>query len=206
VVVVIIMTRNRWLLLGLGAGAVAMVPIFFLFLRNIPRITSLFDAESGTGTSRIIIWQSAWRVIRDHRLTGIGLDQFLYQDAKYGIPNIRFLTVSHPHNFILDFWLRLGIWGLGALLATLAAFFFSGLRAFRRWEGTVLGAITLALVASMTDFVVHGLLDMAYFYQDFALTFWLTVGLMSVVWHRTQARMAEEEAAISGQPSAVSSQ
>jgi O-antigen ligase len=204
VVVVILITRNRWLLIGLGAGALAMVPIFFLFLRNIPRITSLFDAESGTGTSRIIIWQSAWRIIRDHRLTGIGLDQFLYQDPKYGIPNIRFLTVSHPHNFILDFWTRLGIWGLATLLATLAAFFLSGLRAFRRFEGTVLGAITLALMASMTDFVVHGLLDMAYFYQDFALTFWLTMGLMSIVWRRTQERIVEEEANLQ-QPPAISS-
>jgi O-antigen ligase len=200
IVVVILITRNRWLLIGLGAGAVAMVPIFFLFLRNIPRITSLFDAESGTGTSRIIIWQGALRVIRDHRLTGIGLDQFLYQDPKYGIPNLRFLTVSHPHNFILDFWLRLGIWGLGALLATLTAFFLSGLRAYSRFRGTVLGAVVLALMASMTDFVVHGLLDMAYFYQDFALTFWLTVGLMSVVWWHTQTRIAAEEAAVTAPP------
>ena len=50
----------------------------------------------------------------------------------------------------------------------------------------------------MTDFVVHGLLDMAYFYQDLALTFWLLVGLMSVVWFHTQARIAEEEASVIG--------
>ena len=74
-------------------------------------------------------------MIRDHRLTGIGLDQFLYQDPKYGIPNLRFLTVSHPHNFLLDFWLRLGIWGLGTILAILSAFFLSGLRAYRRYAG-----------------------------------------------------------------------
>ena len=61
----------------------------------------------------------------------------------------------------------------------------------------MLGTVTLALIASMTDFVVHGLLDMAYFYQDLALTFWLTMGLMSIVWWRTQARIAEDEAAAS---------
>lgn len=196
-VVVVLVTRNRWLLIGLGVLAVALIPILYLF-RGVERLFSLFGSESGTGTSRIIIWQGALRVIRDHRLTGIGLDQFLYQDPKYGIPNLRFLTVSHPHNFLLDFWLRLGIWGLATILATLSAFFLSGLRAFRRYEGTVLGAVTLALLAAMTDFVVHGLLDMAYFYQDLALTFWLLVGLMSVVWYHTQARIAEEEARVTG--------
>jgi O-antigen ligase len=196
-VVVVLVTRNRLLLIGLGVLAVALVPVLYLF-RGVERLFSLFGSETGTGTSRIIIWQGALRVIRDHRLTGIGLDQFLYQDPKYGIPNLRFLTVSHPHNFLLDFWLRLGIWGLGTILAILSAFFLSGLRAYRRFAGTVLGAVTLALIAAMTDFVAHGLLDMAYFYQDLALTFWLLVGLMSVVWFHTQARIAAEEANVIG--------
>ena len=193
-IVVVLVSRNRALLIGLGALAVALVPVLYVF-RGVERLFSLFGND-GTGTSRIIIWQAALRVIRDHRWTGIGQDQFLYQDPSYGIPNLRFLTVNHPHNFVLDFWLRLGIWGLATVLATLTAFFLSGLRAYNRFRGTVLAAIALALIAGMTDFVVHGLLDMAYFTQDLALTFWLLVGLMGIVWHHTQRRMAEEEAAV----------
>jgi O-antigen ligase len=197
---VVLLTGQRRILLGLGAAAVIALPVFY-FLGALGRIFSLFDTDqgtAGTGTSRLIIWQSAWRVIKDHRLTGIGLDQFLYQDPKYGIPNLRFLTVSHPHDFLLDFWLRLGLWGLAAILATLAAYFLAGVRAYRRYAGTVLGAVALALLAGMTDFVVHGLLDMAYFYQDLALSFWLWVGLMSVVWWHTRQRIEAEEAAVAG--------
>ena len=33
----------------------------------------------------------------------------------------------------------------------------------------------------MTDHIVHGLVDMAYFSQDLALTFWMLLGLLGAV-------------------------
>lgn len=176
------LTRQRILVRGL-AGAV-VVGLALLPFVQVERITSIFDFSSAenTGVSRFRIWASALRVLRDHPFSGIGQDQFLYQDAqKYGIPHIRFLEVAHPHNFLLDFWLRLGIPGLAAIGAILTIFFGTCLRLWRELKGTALGALTLGLIASMTDFVVHGLLDMAYFTMDLALTFWLTVGLIVVL-------------------------
>jgi putative inorganic carbon (HCO3(-)) transporter len=179
--VVAVVTRHRWLMVGLGAAVVAGLAA--LPLIRIERITSMFDfnTEDNTGVARAKIWTAAARIIRDNPFTGIGQDQFLYADPIYGVPQMRFFTTSHPHNWVLDFWLRLGIPGLAWLLAALVYFFRKALVLCRIWAGTALGALALGLLASTVDFVVHGLLDMAYFTMDLALTFWLTIGLVAIM-------------------------
>src|SRR5207237_290256 len=114
-VVIAVWSRARRLLYPLLGLAVVAAPAVFLFFGNIARFT-LTDQSN---LSRLVIWQAALRVLRDHPLAGIGQDQFLYQDPKYGIPNTRFQTVNHPHDWILDTWLRLGLWGLLLMIATI---------------------------------------------------------------------------------------
>lgn len=183
-VVVAIISRQRALvrtLVGVViAGLVATIPLFAL---NVTRFTSIinFGSDANTGVARFEIWAAALRIIRDHPLLGIGQDQFLYADPRYGVPQARLFTTSHPHNWVLDFWLRLGLPGLLWMVATLAFFFRSCTRLWRKYKGTALGALALGLLASMVDFAVHGLLDMAYFTMDLALTFWLTLGLMVIL-------------------------
>ncbi len=186
--VIALITRNKWIFAGLGAVILAgLASIPFI---NVTRITSMFDftTEDNTGVARAKIWTAALKIIGDHPFTGIGQDQFLYQDPKYGVPQLRFFTTSHPHDWILDFWLRLGLPGLLWLLATLAYFFRQTYLLWTRLAGTAAGALVLALMASMIDFTTHGLVDMAYFTMDSALTFWLTVGLVTILQnqHRTQ--------------------
>ena len=178
---VALLTRDRRLLAAIGVGIVGgLAALPFI---KIERITSMFNftTPDNTGVSRLKIWTAALRVLRDHPLTGIGQDQFLYVDPKYEVPHVRFLTVSHPHNWVLDFWLRLGLPGLAWLVAALSLFTWHALRLWKAHKDTALGALILGLIASMIDFAVHGLMDMAYFTMDLALTFWLTVGLLAIV-------------------------
>ena len=97
------------------------------------------------------------------------------------MPQARLLITAHPHDWVLDFWLRLGLPGLAWIAAALAYFFWQSIQLWRRHRDTELGALALALLASMIDFAVHGLVDMAYFTMDLALTFWLTLGLLVVL-------------------------
>jgi putative inorganic carbon (HCO3(-)) transporter len=178
---VAIIGRHKWMLAALGAAVAAGLAL--LPFINITRITSAFDfsTEDNTGVARAKIWAAALRIIKDHPVTGIGQDQFLYADPSYGVPQLRFFTVSHPHNWILDFWLRLGLPGLLWLVALLVFFFRHAYLLWARLRGTAAGALVMGLIASMIDFVVHGLLDMAYFTMDSAITFWTVVGLVTVV-------------------------
>jgi O-antigen ligase len=188
-----VIARNKWMLAALGAAMLAgLAAIPFI---NVDRITSIFNfsTEDNTGVARAKIWTAALKIIADHPVKGIGEDQFLYQDPKYGVPQMRFFTTSHPHDFILDFWLRLGLPGLLWILAALSYFFWQSLRLCQHLRGTALAALTLGLMASMIDFVVHGLVDMAYFTMDLALTFWLTLGLVVIISQLDEERKTKDE-------------
>ncbi|HUS15050.1 MAG TPA: O-antigen ligase family protein [Chloroflexia bacterium] len=171
------LARARRVLIPTLGVAVAGFAALLIIFRGAER----FSLTGSSNLSRFAIWRPAWAIIKDHPLTGIGLDQFLYQDPAYGIPNTRFQTVNHPHNLLLDAWLRLGVWGLALVLALLAVYFLSGLRAYRGRRGTVVGGLVLALLAGMIDYVVHGMVDQAYFTQDLALSFWMMLGLLGAI-------------------------
>lgn len=181
---VAIIARHRGMLLALGAAALAGLAIVPFAAAE--RIRSMFDFSTpdNTGLARGEIWGAALNILREHPFTGIGQDQFLYADPKYGVPQARFFEVSHPHNWVFDFWLRLGLPGLAWAFIALGYFFWRSVRLWRSLRGTALGALMLGLVASMIDFAVHGLLDMAYFTMDLALTFWMTVGLVVLIGRR----------------------
>lgn len=185
---VAVIARHRQLLLAIGGlvvAGLALIPFV-----NVDRLTSMFNfsTQDNTGVARGKIWSSAINILRDHPFTGIGQDQFLYADAKYGVPQLRFFETSHPHNWVLDFWLRLGMPGLAWAFIALGYFLWQGIQLWQSLRGTALGALTLGLVASMIDFAVHGLLDMAYFTMDLAVTFWLTMGLL-VITKRLEAAL-----------------
>ena len=149
------------------------------FLFTTERFQSLFQSGTGTGFFRVAVWTSAVNMIRDHPLLGVGLDNFLYEYPKYILPDAwREPNLSHPHNFILDFWTRLGFFGLLILLALVILFYRRAWRAFTTTRDLYARALMLGLMASMVNFLVHGLIDAAYFYVDLAYVFWLTMFLV----------------------------
>jgi len=116
-------------------------------------------------------------MIRDRPITGVGLDQFLNQyERRYvkpaGWPE---RYTSHPHNLVLDFWLRLGLAGLGWLAATIALAVRCALRVWRQSEGRQLQTAALAVLITGA---VHGLVDNGFFLPDLAVVTWLTVALI----------------------------
>ena len=119
-------------------------------------------------------------MIRDHPNFGVGLDNFLYQYREnYLLAGARDdPSLSHPHNLILDFWSRLGVPGVVALVWLVAAFFRVGWRLYRRLGGEG-QALVLGLMASMVYALAHGLLDNFYFLVDLAYVFMLTVGIVA---------------------------
>src|SRR5690606_28194054 len=83
----------------------------------------LIDAGgSGAEPTRLTIWRAGWRMVLDHPIFGVGPDQFLYQYSRRYIEPMGWPEryTSHPHNLLLDVWLRLGVLGLAAM-ATLVA-------------------------------------------------------------------------------------
>jgi putative inorganic carbon (hco3(-)) transporter len=124
------------------------------------------------------LWREAIGYIRLHPL-GIGLDQFVqYHDPNSGRSLIDPSLIgtseqyaAHPHNLLLDTWLRLGPIGVAAFGWLLTRFFGAG-------RGKFHDPLALGALAAMTAALVHGLVDNFYFVPDLALAFWLLIALV----------------------------
>ncbi len=164
-------------LLGIGAVGAAVA------LRS-ERFAHVLDFSEGTNFFRIRVWQSALEMIHDHPITGLGLDQFLYAyRGRYILPDAwQEPNLSHPHDFLLDWWVRLGIGGV-IVFAWLQIAFWR--RAFTLYHRVKRDPLALALVVgamgSMINLLAHGLVDNSVFVNDLAYVFVLLLGVVATL-------------------------
>lgn len=165
--------------------AVVMVVAGFamLLFAGQGRLASLLNTTEGTTYFRVQLWQSSWAMIRDHPVWGVGLDNFLYHYRTYYVLPTAWeeFNLSHPHNLLLDGWLRLGLVGLAAFLCLLAGFFWRAIRALRRVPDGYNRILLQGVMAGMVYMVAHGLVDNAFFLVDLAFVFMLMLALVQAV-------------------------
>ncbi|MCW1888039.1 MAG: O-antigen ligase family protein [Candidatus Moranbacteria bacterium] len=192
---------NAWIAL-LGAGAVSMTFFLSTFLRKkqlslkrflsiialIAVAISLFvfsekdepkwkDIFSQNGRSsvhsRLMIWQSALTIAKDHPINGVGIGNFQEVYLKYQekFPPYLEWAVPQPHNFILAVWLQaglLGLLGIGTIFGRLGFIFWQRMRR----DNLDKNKEALVLVALWVSFFLYGLFDTPYFRNDLAFLFW----------------------------------
>ena len=143
------------------------------------RFASLLDFSSGTTFIRLRVWESTLEILADHPVTGLGLDQFLYDySAAYIRPDaIVDPDLNHPHNIILDYWVRLGGAGVGIIIATQIIFW---RRAIQQWRQQPSNALLVGAMGAMAALLAHGLIDNSVYVNDLALIFVL---LLAIVAH-----------------------
>jgi O-Antigen ligase/Beta-galactosidase len=175
-----VLAGGRWLwaaLAAVAAGGLAAIPI----LRT-PRFQSILDLTGGTSFFRVNVWRSAVLMVREHPILGVGLDNFLYQyrgrymfPAAWAEPNL-----SHPHNIVLDYATRLGLLGLAAGIWLQIAFWREALP-LRKLRDPLNRALAIGLMASMADFLAHGLVDASFFVVDLAFVFFITLAAVQAL-------------------------
>ncbi len=171
--------RRRALLPLAGLAAVGAATFAFLTASS-PRFARLLDFTSGTVRIRLQLWQSTLAMLRDDPLRGLGLDQFLYAYRDIWIlPDAwREPNLSHPHNILFDFWVRLGLAGPLFLIALLAAFWHGAIQALRRVSRHGEKVLLAGAAGSMVSLVAHGLVDNSVFVHDLVYVFVLLPGLI----------------------------
>jgi O-antigen ligase len=164
------------------AGIAGGVPVVLLLVALALRVERFRSVV--TSVVRIYLWRASLDMIRDHPIWGVGLDQFLYHYPQYMLPEAwREPNLSHPHNVLLDFWLSLGILGLGALLWGLRTFY----RRARSSQDAVRGAAQSLLrgaAAAGVAMLLHGFVDNSYFVQDLAYATWMVCLLVELATER----------------------
>ncbi len=144
-----------------------------------PRLENLLSRNTGPTFFRLNLWRSTLNMISDHPLTGVGLDNFLYAyRGRYIAPSAwQDPHLSHAHNWVLDFAARIGLPGLAVAFWMLVAFFTTTARALRAPSDPEFRALAVGLIASMVDFLAHGMVDASYWFVDLAFAFMLTAAL-----------------------------
>src|SRR5581483_3452817 len=117
--------------------------------------------SGSTAAFRRQVWTSSLAMLRDHPLFGVGLDNFLYRyQLQYMLPEAwAEPNISHPHNWVLQFWLEMGALGLIAVLGLLGRFAWLILRGLRARPAGTERALLAGSLAAVVGVFVHGSLD-----------------------------------------------
>ncbi len=207
-VIVLTFSRGAWVGTILGL-AMAAVPLWLRLGRTVrvgsalaltgilafaglsfgvDRLASLFRSSDATAQLRLSVWDSAWRMVRDNPLFGVGPDNFLYHYRAYLRPDAwSEPNISHPHNFLLDAWLSTGLLGLLAFTLILALFWRDWIRVARRATGAI-RLVVFGLAGTMLAVLAHGLVDHAYFLSELAAAFWVLVAVVYVLRRDDEGR------------------
>ncbi len=188
--------RRLWVVAALVVPVVLGAAVVAL---RFERFRSLLSAE-GTGFLRLHLWGASLRMALDHLPFGVGMDQFLYHYPRYMHAGAwREPNLSHPHQLVLDFWLRLGLPGVVALGWAAWVFVRLGSRTLGSWPlrlqssaraakngslravdgppistGDTAGLMRGAAGAAVA-LVLHGLVDNSYFLIDIAYATWIVL-------------------------------
>jgi putative inorganic carbon (hco3(-)) transporter len=133
--------------------------------------------------TRVDIWKRAVMMIAAFPLTGVGLNAFrsvlpLVAPSTYLSPAI---DVAHAHNIFLQTALDLGLPGLCAYLALLAAAFALCVHIVNG-PSRVRCDVALALAANLAAVNLFGLTDALPLGGKVGLLFWLNLGLLSALY------------------------
>ena len=161
----------------LAAGLVAAGLLAAIVTTSGDQLAQLMRPSDAATAARPLLWDSAWRMIADNPVLGVGPDNFLYHYPAYIRPEAwAEPNISHPHNIVLDTWLTLGIPGLVAVAAVLAVYARTWRMALRR-SAPGGQALVYGLGGAMLATLVHGMVDSSLFLPELAATFWVVVAM-----------------------------
>lgn len=161
--------RTRWFAVG-----TLVIAVTFIFavpqLRNPTVKTLTFDGWSGR--VRVWMWQETWQMLKDRPIFGAGLGA--YPEVFKPYHKKTFIEIfQYPHNIVLNLWSETGLLGLFVFAWIFATWI--RLACLPRATSYQLPAILLPLLAVL----VQGLVDVPYFKNDLAFTFWILAALAS---------------------------
>ncbi len=182
---VVILWRGRRAAAVLG-GLAVLALIGLLIGSRIPALADRLTLGGATTDFRVSLWKASLQMIGDHPWTGVGLDNFLYayrgtyiRPEAWQEPNL-----SHPHNLVLDYWVRLGVLGLAAGAWIQLAYWRLAHHLVKVSTRDL--ALAIGLVGSMGATLAHGLVDQSYFLIDLAYAFMMAAGLVASLHQSAQ--------------------
>jgi putative inorganic carbon (hco3(-)) transporter len=131
--------------------------------------------EGDTLQIRFFIWAGTINMLKDHPVTGAGLNGFktLYTN-QYRLPLYQ-EQFQYPHNLILTIWTETGIYGMASFTLLNVLAYSLIIRKIYKHKNPVLGA---GIAGVLSYILLHGLVDVPYFKNDLSLEYWTIIALL----------------------------
>ncbi|HFC77007.1 MAG TPA: O-antigen ligase family protein [Candidatus Moranbacteria bacterium] len=148
-------------------------------LKNSTFLPSAVYTTHSSTNSRLIIWQSTLKILKDNWLWGVGPGNFQNNYLAYQkyFPPYQEWAVPQPHNLYLAFWIQSGIFGFVGFLILIIFYFEKIFLEFNNLKNTKQKKLLLTLLAIMFIILIHGFIDTPIWKNDLALIFWAIVFL-----------------------------
>lgn len=180
---VFVLLRGGWRRLGLGLVALFVLLQAFIYFAPAgsgPESDRLSRSNTLSSSSRLEMWSSGLAIVRDHPLTGAGVNMYRAGPVReqYPVPSYANGILPHAHNEWLQAATDLGLPGLLVFFGFQAAALWMLWRIWR--AGTARDrAVALAVGAGLMAHALYGLGDAITLWDRFAFVYWWMLGLMA---------------------------
>jgi len=185
-VVSIILLSTDYKRLLIFLGLIGILIYLILTVSLLQQLRHLFDffyssqsIERLMNTAQLATFRSAWGMIKDHWLMGVGTNNFSAFSKNYGVGK----WYAYAHNFILQFWAENGLFGMGFGLSMIGLLIYRWLKSFKHYEYS---HIAFGVGVSFIGMLIGNLTNSTIWIVKIALPFWLLAGVMNAVYFVTK--------------------
>lgn len=178
--------RKLWLKLISGFIVIFLIFSVSELVRKSGKYSGVFEGVASvtrldnvisSGTERLIIYDIAWQRIKEKPLLGHGYNHFQYYQLSDQPLSRKGIITKFVHNDYLQIWMETGIVGLLLLLAVILLFYVT-LYKYIKSSGHQ-KALATALLAGMTAYFAHALVDFVMYPPVLLLMFGAYLGVTS---------------------------
>ncbi len=162
-------------LLGLAA-LMAYSPSIIIY-----RIQNLGGTGDSTFMYRTFIWTLCLNMVKDFWYAGVGLGSATFEKI-YALYYMREgIIAHHSHNLYLQLLLETGVFGLASFLMLMYRTFTEGLNLLKNTLKRADAAMSAAIIAGFSAFLVHSLLEHSLYNYRIVLAFFVMLALQSIL-------------------------
>ncbi len=165
------------------AVSIIFVALISTVLVNNPKFMHRLDTiddfnKYQSNTERILIWQSAWNMFKDHPILGVGLGQYTenYQQ-KYISPQAKEPKLGHAHNNFMQMLAENGIVGFAGFVIMFGYIILKNLIAWVK----VKNVYALMIVSATVCLLLQGFTEYNVGNSAVIKMYWLVLGLLVVL-------------------------
>lgn len=167
----------------LMAGTALLILLALMLFGPDIILARLTSDDRGSTYSRVTQSRIALRIIQDHPLVGVGLNNYVLASAEYGPANsVSWSGAPVVHNLFLLIAAETGFVGLTAFLVFLAILLVGAWRIISRAPDDTVWVAGVGIFAACVALAVHGMADYALLGSLQTITqFWLLAGLCAAL-------------------------